>query len=159
MISQPTNPGSLPKLDWRAYFRAFCEAHGGDPVAHGGRLLFQDGWQYSSTDHAGPEWPPPEDPNKLLALRRFYWQRRRQIVEAEWRKLWEAVRGLEELQGHKSAPLQSQAGREGGERRAAGPLDLAGLKARLSWLQDDVGWCEQKLAELAGAQPQVEGAA
>ena len=146
-MTGPRRPEQF-RLDWRAYFRAFSEAHGGDPVEHGGRLLFADGWQYSSTDHAGPEWPAPEDEQELRRLQTYYWNRRLWIVRTERNKLYEKLKGLEELQGTKSVALQTvarqpdEAGRSSVKR---GPLDLAGMQARLAWLKADVQWCESQL--------------
>jgi hypothetical protein len=146
---KPAQAGGV-HLDWRAYFRAFSEAHGGDPVYHGGRLLFADGWQYSSTDHAGPEWAPPESEEELRRLVRAYWKRRLQIVTAERKLLWERLKGLEQLQAAKSLPLQRTAREPDGEGRVKmvrGPLDLDGMRARLAWLADDIKWCQGKLDE------------
>lgn len=140
------------RLDWRAYFKEFCDLHGRDPVPYRGRLLFPDGWTYSSTDYAGPEWPPPDDPAELLAVQSSYWRRRRGIVRRECVTLQLAVQSLAEMQGCKSVPLQqvvqirdSETNKLVTSRR---PLDLEALKGRLTWLEEDVAECNRHLAEL-----------
>src|SRR5262245_41862310 len=70
-------------VDWRAYFLAFMEVHGKNPVEVNGKLLFPDGWQYSRNNHAGPEYPPPADPDQHRGLRIVYWKKRREIVETQ----------------------------------------------------------------------------
>lgn len=142
----------LVRLDWRAYFKEFCELHGRDPVSYRGRLLFPDGWTYSSSDYAGPEWPPPDDPAELLAVQSSYWRRRRGIVRRERDELRLAVQSLAEMQRCKSVPLQQVVQMRDSETNqrvtSRKPLDLDGLKARLAWLEEDVAECDRHLAEL-----------
>ena len=70
------------RLSWRDYFLGFCGAHG-EPVQAMGRLLFPDGWSYSSTDYKGPEWPPPAGAEQLAELLRAYWDGRLAEVERQ----------------------------------------------------------------------------
>lgn len=142
---------TTPSLDWVAYFRAFCEAHGA-PVLWGGRLLFADGWTYSSTDHAGPEWPPPADPALLRQAQKDYWRRRHQVSNAQMHDLAQELFSLEELQRGKSLPiLQSQTavGPSGAVTFDERPVDFEAMRQRLTWLEDDVRECLQHLEELS----------
>jgi hypothetical protein len=52
-------------VNWQELFMEFCRQHGGDPVFHDGRLLFQDGWTHSADNHRGPSWPPSTEPIEL----------------------------------------------------------------------------------------------
>lgn len=84
----------LPRIDWRAWFESFLASHG-QPVSHEGRMLFADGWQHSTTDPAGPAWPPPADPEALRVLQCAYWRRRRVLVENDLRVVRAALERLE----------------------------------------------------------------
>lgn len=139
-------------LDWKAYFKAFEEEHGKNPVVFEGRLLFSDGWTYSASDHAGPEWPPPADEAELRRLQVAYWRKRKQIVSSELVRLRHDIDGLRHMQSVKSIPLRqvvryfdSDAKKRVTERQQ---LDLAGLESRLRWLEADAADCEAKLTEL-----------
>lgn len=139
-------------LDWRAYFKRFCEQHGGNPVSHGGRLLFGDGWSYSSTDYMGPEWSPPTDPDELRVLLTAYWTRRRLIVKAEYDALAKTFDGLKRDAAVRSVPLQQRivVQEENAEgkivvRQQAIDLDLQAVQLRLEWLRGDVEQCNSKL--------------
>lgn len=143
------------KLDWLAYFREFCNVHGGDPVHHAGRLLFRDGWTYSATDHAGPEFPPPEsDPQLVKHLKYQYWNIRRQAIRQELEQLKSTIGSLEEMQRSKSAPLQQVVisyDDKGKPRRGAQPLDIAPLKIRLDLLEHAMVECLNELSNLIPA--------
>jgi len=102
MEKPQTKPLSI-RVDWKAYFRAFCQEHG-HPIEIGGRLLFPDGWMYSATDYKGPEWPP-EDSDRAKALRRVYWKRRRRSIRQELMELKTTLQDLETMNQVKSAPL------------------------------------------------------
>lgn len=106
MQTQPELPKLNFKLDWKAYYRRFSEAHGGNPIVYKGRQLFRDGWTYSLNDYAGPEWPPPADPKELLTLQKVYyytlWNRAQNELMA-LRSRYDAIKGLQET---KSVPLQ-----------------------------------------------------
>jgi hypothetical protein len=134
------------RLDWPAYFEDFCEQHGKFYVEFRGRLLFEDGWQYSATDYAGPEWPPLEDSKQLLVLQRQYWKLRlRQSLELAF-KARVVAKGIENLQRAKSGTLQERRGKK------VAPVDVEALEGRKQWLEDDVELCKEKLTEL-GVQP------
>lgn len=142
-------------LDWRAYFKRFCEQHGGNPVSHGGRLLFGDGWSYSSTDYMGPEWAPPVDAEERKILLTAYWTRRRDIVAAEHASLTKTFEGLRRDALLRSVPLQQRIlfQEENAEgkmvvRQQAVDLDFGAVQLRLEWLRGDVEQCDEKLAEL-----------
>lgn len=142
------------QLDWPAYWAKFLAAHG-DPVPHKGRLLFADGWQYSATDHAGPEWPPPEDETSLRQLQAAYWQERRAIVAAEKEQLGNTLTQLRNLQVGKSIPLQTRRGwwdaEAGKAASATGDLDFGEMEGRLAWLAEDVERCSKQLRQLDAA--------
>lgn len=109
------SPGilAIPKVtpDWKAYYLAFQKMHeveGGGPVLYGdteGVWLFGDGWRYSATDYAGPEFPPPEDERELIELQRFYWRRRRAIVHLERGKLSFQLEGIRKQERERETPL------------------------------------------------------
>lgn len=148
-------PGKMPsvRLDWAAYFRKFCELHG-EPVKHNGRLIFRDGYAYSATDHAGPEYPPPSDPRELLLLRRVYWVKRRRMVQAEMDELKATVRALFEAQSGRSAPLQqttSFVDDDGKRQVSVGDVDRQALLERMKWLVDDARECNSELRALEAA--------
>ena len=140
------------KLDWPAYWREFKRVHG-DPVVHGGRCIFADGWAYSMTSYAGPEWMPPEDPRELLAIKRAYWTVRLRVVQEEHARLEADLRALEDMQRCRSVPLQvtaREADEDGGKSWAVTKdLDVKRTReGRLAWLSEDVKECRKKLAEL-----------
>jgi len=139
------------RLDWKAYWRRFQQEHG-EPVPYGdGRLLFPDGWQYSALRYGGPEWPPPTDPEELLALQRTYWRTRLAVVTAELRGLERQVADLVELQRVKSVPLQQVLrynATEGKAQVERVDLDLSALQGRIAWLRQDVTDCQAQLARL-----------
>lgn len=101
------------KLDWRAYYQRFCEEHG-DPVEWKGRLLFADGWGYSNMDYAGPEYPPPEIPDrpgeidqeKLKGLQVTYWKVRYKLISRRLAVVRGRLQALTNLSSQKSLPLQ-----------------------------------------------------
>lgn len=140
------------RFDWPAYFRKFCELHG-EPVRHKGRLLFKDGYQYSASDYAGPEWPPPEDASELAALVRAYWSERLRMVQVEIAKLKDVVKAVFEAQAGRSAPLQqvvSYVVDDDGKRRVeASDIDRQALIERMKWLVDDAIECERELRGLS----------
>lgn len=138
------------RLDWRAYFKAFCELHG-EPLRFGkARLLFPDGWQYNSRSHAGPEYPPPTDTRSRILLQKEYWNLRLEIVGDQRDKLEAKLKGLEELRQLCSAPLQETRVYYDGEskRIESGPLDTAPLCARLVWLTGELEKCNKQLETL-----------
>lgn len=143
------------RIDWRAYYREFCDAHGGIPVEHGGRQLFEDGWTYSLTDYRGPEWPPPADARELLALKIEYWNIRLKAVLAQRDRLAVLLRDVEQLMLRRSCPLQQRVTYvdEAGKRQTqTGPLDVEPLRARHELFCDDVAYCEDKLNQLRAEQ-------
>ena len=144
-------PGVLPKLDWAAYFRKFCELHG-EPVAYRGRLLFRDGYTYSASDYAGPEWAPPSDPAELAALQRAYWQLRLKMVEVELARTKAHVTAVFEAQAVRGAPLQvrvSYVDDDGKRREESADVDRQALVERMKWLTSDAIDCERELRRLS----------
>ena len=153
--------GKLPsvRLDWEEYFRRFCLAHGGakhPPLMRAGRLWFEDGWGYSATDHAGPEWPPPTDEDELVRVRRVYWKLRRSAVRRELLKSRLLLEELERLvASHDVLPVQAVATWEEDERHPHGgrwhrqhrEVDVGAMRSRVEWLREDLVICEFKIAD------------
>jgi len=155
-------------LDWEKYFQEFLRHHGGNPILlmdealeAPARWLFQDGWTYNANDYAGPEWPPPKDPDALNALIRHYWLSRLEIVARELRWIHERIEKLEMLQEVRSVPLQAkysilssmrnEDGRESFRMTTErGPVDFELLNARKKELEWDVQNCENHLEEQEG---------
>jgi hypothetical protein len=90
-LDRATKP-SERDLQWRPYFLKFCEQHG-DPVTVGPRLLYPDGFQYSSDSYSGPEWQPPDDPEELQRLVLMYWQVRRGGLQERLTQLRRIIEG------------------------------------------------------------------
>lgn len=138
-------------LDWREYFRVFSEAHGGNPVIWKGRQLWQDGWQYSATDYAGPEWPAPTDKAELKLLQRAYWSERKKIVEEQLKEVRQELDRLKQAQCGRSVPLQQiviSTDAEGNRTASRDHLDLGPLVEREDWLAKDVVDCRVRLEAL-----------
>lgn len=138
------------QIDWPEYFKEFCRVHG-DPVQARGRLLFADGWTYSATDYAGPEYPPPAEPDKLLDLRRTYWEENLRIRRQWHQKAFHVYEGAKLVVKSRSAIVSRVAHREdeNGKRiRVADPIDLVELKEIVDSLAEDVKTCEQELEKL-----------
>jgi hypothetical protein len=149
------------KLNWKAYYKAFVEVHG-EPLIYGGRQLFPDGWGYSLSDYAGPEWPPPTEPLELAKLQICYWKRRLAIAMLERRNRQADLDNLVQMQAARPIPLvhtvtlRDDEGRivvndKGRPERSNYTLDvgLQGLQYRLDWLDEDIQRCRERLAELS----------
>lgn len=164
MKPRPWNPTPLPtsprieegvrvELDWKAYFYEFCRVHGPqEPVEHGGRLLFRDGWTYSATSYEGPEWEPPKSFEELDALVARYWIIRRGRVTVTRDILVAQLQRLEELKASKSLPLHQVVtvhDTDGNKVRQTIPLLLTGLQQRLRWVREDLVECDKRLEEIA----------
>lgn len=144
------------RLDWKSYFKAFCEAHG-EPIRHGNRLLFPDGWTYHALDHKGPEWPPPENANNLRALQIKYWDLRLAMIQSQRQRIEGDLRALDEMQRARAIPLYEK--KSFREETADGttlkmesrPIDTTLLTERLVWLSVEADKCVTKLKELHDA--------
>lgn len=161
-LTRPKESKFRVRLNWRAYFEQFCEVHGGDPVEHRGRLLFRNGWTHSSTDYAGPEWEPPEDPRELQKLRVAYWAKRRSMVKHELFGLQIQLGGLQALAKEKCCPLKQVVAaldEHGNEtnRVETRLLDLSRLRGRIGWLEADLKECGEQLRALVGQPGKVLG--
>lgn len=136
-------------LDWRTYFNEFCTIHGGSPVVYRGKFLFRDGFSYSQTDYAGPEYGAPTDPKELALVQREYWQRRREILVHEHTILKTQLREYEEAQRVRSAPLQwtmAYFDQETGKRVVkAAPVNFELIKEELQILADDIAHCDTQV--------------
>lgn len=142
------------KLDFRAYFRNFIVEHG-EPIRADGRLLFRDGWGYSATDHAGPEFPPPTDPEVLRQLQKQYWTRQYLKLNSERTPLANQIQALKDRDDRTSLPLQQRRSYEteegGGLIRKLGEpedLDLSGLESNLADLDYLMAEAQEELEAL-----------
>lgn len=105
---------SQVRVNWFLYFKEFSRYHGGSPILYGqdkvsgrgGYLLFRDGWMYSRAHPSGPEVPPRDEKDRKKKVR-FYWNKRKAILEEELRILKEQIRSLAGLQDTRSAPLMT----------------------------------------------------
>jgi hypothetical protein len=147
------------RLDWREYFLRFCEDHGGNGIDLGDRIVFDDGWSYSSSRYEGPEWPPPPDPAELRRLMIRYWAERRGLVADELRHLQAVRRGLKEAMVQRSSPIMRKRlsrRRDGeGEREwfwEREEVKLNAMDERIAWLASDVACCEAELLRLNGPE-------
>jgi len=103
---QPQFPQLKVKLDWKNYYFKFSEQHGGNPVVYKEVQLFCDGWRYSLTDYAGPEYPPPEDKKELRKLQLVYWYTRWNRAKNELNFVEQKAVMLRNLQSTKDGQLQ-----------------------------------------------------
>lgn len=146
----PSQAGTAPRviIDWQEYFRRFCEVHGKFPLMYKGRLLFPDGWTYSATDHAGPEWPPPDDEGRRNELRRNYWKLRLFAVKKELALARDWLRQCEELIATRSVTPAQRTQFVGEDRTGravlqtqVADLDVDGARQRVDWLERDEDMC------------------
>lgn len=128
------------RIDHRATFRAFCDAHGGDPIMHNGTLLFRDGWRHSATSYRGPEFAPPDDTAERVALIHAYWRRRREVLELRHRDLELAIANLDDAQRASTAPLYERVTYRGdaGMVTETRPIDVIALREQLDILASDL---------------------
>lgn len=140
------------KHDWGAYFRAFHERHGGDPVEYHGRILYSDGWMYSSVDHAGEEFPPPDDPARWTELMVWYWRHHLARINTELTMLDGILRSIKQVKSTRSMPIMHRSyvfDEELGRKTwKSEPLDeklYEGRRDRLLTAKQD---CENRLAVL-----------
>lgn len=150
-INRNETPTVKTELSWVAYYFRFKQEHG-YPVQHKGRLLFPDGWTYSATDYAGPEWPPPKSTSVLLRLRLAYWETRLQTVREEHRVLKSKLEGFRRLQQGRSVPLQQYTAEyhKGFKRKLSEPadLDLEAFQGRFEWLGTEIRDCYERIKEI-----------
>jgi len=140
------------QLDWTAYWEEFKKAHGGDPVEHRGRLLFYDGWTYSASDTAGPEWRPPQEPSELEMFQVAYWKTKRNLLSQEHAALIAQIESLEKFQFHKDVPLQAVTSTmdvETGQKvLSSDPIDFEAMRGRLDWLASEIRRSEEELKNI-----------
>lgn len=150
-----TDKNSLPaiKIDWRLYFREFCEQHGKYPLLIDGRLFFPDGWSYSASNYEGPEYPPSKVPDTLRRVLLAYWKRRKKIVNHEVSIVKDRIEDLRNLQSVKSLPLQQvvryydvEANKYITQRLG---IDIESLHSRLAWLLKDYEECTKELERVS----------
>lgn len=147
-------------INWVAYYRAFEQLHGGNPIPHKGKLLFRDAWLYSSTDHSGPEWAPPDDPSDAKALRLVYWTERRKILGLSQQMLQQQLMGLRSLQAKRSAALQQTTSTWDDEQQkrvsSIGPIDYSELEREVGYFDNDLRECAEQLTLLQSTEQLVQ---
>jgi hypothetical protein len=121
--------------NWQLYFYEFCEKHG-RPMQLWGVQVFPDGFTYSATDYAGPEWRPPNDPHELRKLLLGYWSKLASLCKIELKKAERELANIELTQAERAAPLQHEWGEwdaaAGCYRAKRGELDLGGFQVRVT---------------------------
>lgn len=159
MRTQPALPQLKLKLEWRAYYQRFSEMHGGYPIIYKGRQYFADGWSYSMTDYAGPEWPPPTDPEELATIQKVYWYTRWNRARNELMVLRERYDGLKGLQETKSAPLQQIVTVRNEETKKVekhiGDWSPAVFDHVLDFIEQEVQLADSKIKELSSSQDSI----
>jgi hypothetical protein len=153
ITTKQSQPVLKIRLNWKEYFKAFCEQHGGCPVKHRGVLLFRDGWRYSATDYAGPETPPPVDLEKRAELHRAYWSLRLKELESLSVQSHRQISMVRNLASSKSAALQhtiSYREEEGKRVVKSVALNVEILEQKLSFLEQDIEECREHLRLLGG---------
>ena len=150
-IDWDKTPTFKVELNWQAYYEKFKEKHG-YPILYKGRLLFPDGWTYSATDYAGPEWCPPESPSVIADLRLDYWRIRLAMVMDEHGVLKRRLENLQRIQKDHDVQLQQRTVHynEEKKRRVAeiSDLDLATFQGRFDWLSADIQECNEHIEEI-----------
>lgn len=137
-------------LDWRTYFLEFCKVHG-EPVEYNGRLIFRDGWAYSSTDYKGPEYAPPANNVDLDEIVVRYWVLKRELLRRKLAETQLQLQHYRELMESRSLPIQQVVlghNEDGTQRRDNKRLDLRGLEHRENWLITDLAECDERLREI-----------
>lgn len=139
------------RLSWRAYYERFKEVHG-QPVLYREKLLFPDGWTYSTDSYAGPEYPPPKDHERLVKLGEVYWRTKLKVLKALRLETRQRLDGLRSVQSTKAIPLRHLQPKYDEEGKMAGTetveLDLPALGARVDQIDLDIQDCEAKIEEL-----------
>jgi hypothetical protein len=144
----PMSVKTTIRLDWRAYFAKFCEEHG-EPVNYRGRLLFRDGYMYSATNHAGPEYSPPAG-EELLRLQRDYWSLRRKMIQEQIDDLTYVAESVFQMQAGRSVKLQQTnvyKDDEGKVKIEVGDVDRVAMLERMRWLVAEAKECDVRLQE------------
>jgi hypothetical protein len=153
------------EVDWVAYYLDFEHEHGGCPMQleDERKLLFRDGWRYNAFNHAGPEYPPPEDKQKRLDLQELYWTLKKRIID---RELWECrceLQRLREVRAVRSLPIKEKPGKieviaeslDDGYEQIEDDIEIHLLitdkpfTARIALLQSDRGECLTNLDRIA----------
>ena len=152
-------------IDWEGYMEKFSAAHGGKPVQIDEWLVWEDGWSCDAYDIGGTERQPPTEKEKLDALLRVYYGRRREVQLGFFYAIQNQVEYVRSVQRHKSMPLIMRSvswlrKMEGGvevflPQLHEGEVDLTGALSAMDELKKDVLLCEAKLKEL-GDEPRTE---
>lgn len=158
MNVQPALPQVRMQLDWQAYYKRFAGLHGGSPIVYKGRQLFADGWGYSATDYAGPEYPPPKDKTELAKLQKVYWYTRWNRAKNELLVLEQRYAALKGLQSDKSAPLQQVVTTQNEDtkkyERHTGDWCPQVFEHTISFLQSEIDLADKHLNQL---KEQIDG--
>lgn len=137
------SPIPLTEIDWDAYWEHFKAIHG-EHIEYEGKLLFPDGWRYSSTDPSGPEYPP-EDEKARRRWIKVYWKQRLSYCVKEQKELSAQYVGLQKLAEVRSAPIfqrEYSLDDNGDLVSEAVPLDLEMYRGRMEWLIQDMQRCQ-----------------
>jgi hypothetical protein len=164
---EPIKPQVL-RLSWKSYYEQFKLKHG-QPVLYlndkstfsNGLLLFPDGWTYSTDGYAGPEYPPPENPEDLKRLQVAYWREKLGILKGLRLEAGTQLAGLRSIQDGKAMPLRYTKPRYDEEGRPSGveeaSVSFQDLGARIDQIDLDIEECEKKITGLsAGAIEEQE---
>ena len=146
--------------DWKAYFYSFCQVHG-EPVKYKGKLLFRDGWSYSSMAYEGPEYAPPTDNNELDLLILEYWKLRYAALTQQILKLQHERKKLQEFASTKSLRLQqvtTTVDEEGKRHKVPQDVNTDVFDLKIKWLQDDLRECVDRLKEIEEYHKRKESA-
>jgi hypothetical protein len=139
------------QYDWKAYFYAFQEEHG-QGLEYKGRLLFQDGWMYSRSDYSGPEYRPPDEPEKLKRLKRAYWLIRWNNARTELELVnttYLAMRAQERTRSvalRVSSVMRDETGRL--KRTYGEHVDWGTFEERIEYCVQELAACEAQLIML-----------
>jgi len=136
--------------DWKAYFAEFERAHGGSPVLYAKTFLYRDGYRYSCTDYAGPEYRPPDNPVLVRKLCETYWRIRAKRVTAELNMTRSLLDNLREQQAQRSVPLQCKVIKlsdEGVKTSATTTVDWRLIELKIMALEGDLLQAQQGIAQ------------
>lgn len=153
-INNDSDDSNVPniEIDWEQYFQDFCEKHGKYPIMYKGTYLFPDGWRYSSTDFAGPEWQPPMDEKELAELKLYYYNRRYNIIEQELAATQITLENITNLQRVKDVPLKQRIlvhdEESGLVRSEVRTIDTLMIEKRIKWLVEDKNECWRMIDKL-----------
>jgi hypothetical protein len=147
------------KPNWRAYFASFCDKHGPPVNYTEGRILFQDGWQYNSLSHSGPEFPPPNNLAVLYKLKHDYWLIRSRIIQEQINKGENQLRYFKHLEETRDVPVYGITrvkDEDSGQYNVTSDLvNLQQLESELKILDEELAECWSHINKLQAKQMPV----